>query len=435
MTYGSLSLLIACSAFLSALGQLESQTLELGTRVATLDQSVPIRARGLQPGRSITVTAVSRDRASREWRSSAEFLTDTVGSIDLTRQAPLSGSYSGVMAMGLLQSMEATGADSGRVRFEATWSDTVTTEIAIEVDGVVLVRDSLRRTFTSKGILVAPVREDGLVGIRFSPGSRPFRGHVLVLGGSEGGVSSADVAAQLASHGFDALALAYFGVEALPAQLVEIPLEYFGRALRLLSRDSADPRAPIAILGTSKGAEAALLAAVRYPAVRGVVAYAPSNVAWACICDSASHSSWTWRGHPVPAVPPGMDPSYRPATGSPMRPALNYKYRLRVNPVGEAVIPVETTGAKLLLIAGGDDGLWPSADMAQAIRLRRSQTGVELLEYESAGHLIGKSFLPAGSTLIGRGRIETGGTAAANARAQADSWPRVLAFLSSLEPL
>jgi dienelactone hydrolase len=115
-----------------------------------------------------------------------------------------------------------------------------------------------------------------------------------------------------------------------------------------------------------------------------------------------------------------------------MRPAVNYKYRMRVNPVGEAIIPLERTSAKLLLIAGGDDGLWPSADMAQAIRLRRSQAGVELLEYEFAGHLIGKSFLPAGSTLIGRGRIETGGTAPANARAQADSWPRVIAFLSSL---
>jgi BAAT / Acyl-CoA thioester hydrolase C terminal len=49
---------------------------------------------------------------------------------------------------------------------------------------------------------------------------------------------------------------------------------------------------------------------------------------------------------------------------------------------------------------------------------------------DGAGHLIGKAFLPAGSTRIGNGRIETGGSTAANARAQATAWPAVLEFLS-----
>jgi hypothetical protein len=52
-----------------------------------------------------------------------------------------------------------------------------------------------------------------------------------------------------------------------------------------------------------------------------------------------------------------------------------------------------------------------------------------LLAYPGAGHLIGKAYLPAGSTRLAGGRIETGGTPAANARAQADAWPKVLAFL------
>ena len=52
-----------------------------------------------------------------------------------------------------------------------------------------------------------------------------------------------------------------------------------------------------------------------------------------------------------------------------------------------------------------------------------------MLEYADAGHLIGKGYLPAGSTLVGGGRLETGGTPAGNAAAQADSWPKVLAFL------
>jgi hypothetical protein len=74
--------------------------------------------------------------------------------------------------------------------------------------------------------------------------------------------------------------------------------------------------------------------------------------------------------------------------------------------------------------------------MARQIMERRASRGGHrsdrLLAYEGAGHLIGKSFLPAGSTRIAGGRIETGGTPAANARAQADAWPKVLQFLGAL---
>jgi dienelactone hydrolase len=54
---------------------------------------------------------------------------------------------------------------------------------------------------------------------------------VLVVGGSEGG-RPLRPAAWLASHGYVALALAYFRFEDLPPQLESIPLEYFQEALR-----------------------------------------------------------------------------------------------------------------------------------------------------------------------------------------------------------
>src|SRR5699024_11289262 len=48
---------------------------------------------------------------------------------------------------------------------------------------------------------------------------------IVVLGGSEGGLSESS-AALLASHGFNTFALAYFGIEDLPKELVNIPLDY-----------------------------------------------------------------------------------------------------------------------------------------------------------------------------------------------------------------
>jgi hypothetical protein len=52
---------------------------------------------------------------------------------------------------------------------------------------------------------------------------------VLIIGGSEGGLSSPLLAAALAGHGYPVLTIAYFGAPGLPASLSRIPLEYFAR--------------------------------------------------------------------------------------------------------------------------------------------------------------------------------------------------------------
>ena len=58
---------------------------------------------------------------------------------------------------------------------------------------------------------------------------------LLVVGGSEGG-TPVRRAAWLASHGYVALALAYFHAPGLPDQLRDIPLEYFGHSLSWLAQ-------------------------------------------------------------------------------------------------------------------------------------------------------------------------------------------------------
>ena len=74
------------------------------------------------------------------------------------------------------------------------------------------------------------VRENGVIGTLVVPDTkRPYPG-VLRIGGSEGGISITD-AETIASEGYAVLALAYFGMEGLPAELEEVPLEYFGKAI------------------------------------------------------------------------------------------------------------------------------------------------------------------------------------------------------------
>jgi dienelactone hydrolase len=120
--------------------------------------------------------------------------------------------------------------------------------------------------------------------------------------------------------------------------------------------------------------------------------------------------------------------------GEPLRPAVHYRYRMRDPAAAErARIPVERIAGPVMLVAGDDDALWPSAEMARAVRARLAatpgRTGDTLLVYAGAGHRIGKAYLPAGSTRIAGGRLETGGSPRANAAAQGDAWGQVLRFL------
>lgn len=84
----------------------------------------------------------------------------------------------------------------------------------------------------------------------------------------------------LARNGFAAIAVAYFAMERLPKELDQIPLEYFQNVLAYVrSHRSLNPDR-MGIAGNSKGAELALLLASQDPAIRAVVAFAPSSVVW-----------------------------------------------------------------------------------------------------------------------------------------------------------
>jgi len=105
--------------------------------------------------------------------------------------------------------------------------------------------------------------------------------------------------------------------------------------------------------------------------------------------------------------------------------------------VERSSIPIERTRGPVLLISGKDDDQWPSFDLAQ-IAYRRLQGHrhpypFAHLSYEGAGHGITFPYTPTTSTsyvhpVNGR-TYSLGGHPAMTAGANADSWPKVLAFL------
>ena len=254
------------------------------------------------------------------------------------------------------------------------------------------------------------------------------------------------MAETLASEGFAALALAYFGLEGLPSELVEIPLEYFERAIAWLKRHPMVDAGRVAVVGNSKGGELALLLGATYPGdVGAVVGYAPSAVVWQGIAfdrevyHGGPRSPWALRGEAVPFVPlarPGADEMIQMTESyledRPISTRKLYERALRDEAaVAAASIPVEGIEAPVLLISGTDDGLWPSTRLSEMVieRLEAHDRPCprEHLRYEGAGHMIApRGYRPAAAWTR---RLELGGSREANEFANTDSWSRVLKFL------
>ncbi len=259
---------------------------------------------------------------------------------------------------------------------------------------------------------------------------------MVVLPGSGGGIP-APLAAELASFGFTALALAYFGIEALPPELVEVPVELLAGGIGWLRQHS--PRSNrIGILGQSKGAEYALVGASILPEDVALVAYVPSNVRWPGItrwqAEGERKGSWTWRGKPLPFLNYDVTPEFETdsASGRPVRLSLLYGASLdQTDAVEAATIEVERIRGPILLISAEDDQMWPSKRMADEVvgRLiaKKHPFEVRHLSYAGAGHFAGPPSFNAHAG--GGGRFDLGGSADGNAAARTDSWPRVVEFL------
>jgi uncharacterized protein len=252
---------------------------------------------------------------------------------------------------------------------------------------------------------------------------------VLVLAGSSGRVDR-ERARLLAQQGMVALAIRWFGGPGRPPGICEIPLETFTTAVDRLRAGGAER---IGILGASKGAEAALLTAVHDPRVDVVVAVSPTSRVWCNVGpghDGAHHpyrSSWTWRERALPFVP--MDDSWTSARpgGGPVaiRPWYELSERTHADLLPAAAIPVDRARADLLLVAGGDDAMWPSLPFAEHLVERRRSVGapVRLITRQDAGH---RPRLPGESPAPASPRFLYGGTPETDALLGAAAWPHLL---------
>jgi len=259
---------------------------------------------------------------------------------------------------------------------------------------------------------------------------------MIVLPGSQGGIPfPGGYAGGLASHGYVVLALAYFNAEGLPPFLQNIPLEYFATAVEWLKSQPSVDAPRIGVLGTSRGGELALLLGATYPsAFRVVVANVPSSVVWPGLGDNSEAPAWTLNGKPLASVRGRITPADRTLSSRD-----RFLKRLHDPAAAGAEIPVERIDAPVLMFSGKDDQLWPSdvfaARVVERLKAHHFAHPVEHYSYEHAGHQITRPFVPTSD--VGQVRIHPvtkspnvfGGTPEGQARANEDSWEKLLAFL------
>jgi dienelactone hydrolase len=236
---------------------------------------------------------------------------------------------------------------------------------------------------------------EGFTGYACVPQNQ-FATAVIVVTGSDGGLTAAQyLAERFAREGIAALAVAYFAYPGLSATLELIPLEYIERAAQWLKANTKAEK--IAIYGVSKGAEYALSAAIRYPLLHCVVAVVPHY----CVTEGigpafgTGTSSWTYKGRPLPYLPLSKDmDAFQAVSAAEGQMSIKTLYELaeQAGVPDDAVIPVEKSAARILLLSSTLDNVWPSKHASEKIaeRLRQHNFSYEYrhVNFETSSHVL-----------------------------------------------
>lgn len=259
---------------------------------ALIDEKILIKLSGFKAKEKVTIQAQSNEYYSINkpchekaiYESYAVFEADENGNIDLSRQAPIEGCYSGINSMGLIEFMEAKN-----IRYEDKPTKLLDVELdknyiitfTIKVNNETVAKKTHIRMFRNENIKCIDINEKNLVARYFTTDDNKIKPGIIVVSGSEGSIEKAQIiAGLLASHGYSTIALCYFGLKGTSESLEKIPLEYIENALKWMEKENTVQSDKIFIYGRSKGGELALLAGSIFKEIKGVIANTPSNIVW-----------------------------------------------------------------------------------------------------------------------------------------------------------
>ncbi|WP_217588880.1 alpha/beta fold hydrolase [Lentibacillus saliphilus] len=410
-----------------------------------IDEEINIKVINCEPNEMVTLKATMRDDMGKNFESEATFQARKDGTVSLSHEKPVEGSYHEIDSFGLFWSMEDQHSTHGDFFYKQN-SDAVSVNLSLEISGQILDTINMTRHFYKEDIRREVIKSNTFTGVLYHPVKEGKYPGVLLLGGSDGGYLE-PAAALLASYGYTVLSLAYFGLESVPDNLERIPLEYFEKATYWLKKHPFVNQ-QVSLIGFSRGGELALQLSSTYDEYKAVIAVSPSSYVTSGMKNGvfAPIPSWTFNGKDLPymkfSYPPSMIFSMflnwifkRPSSFlSIWRRSMRNAKKLE-----EARIRVENINAPVLSISGSDDHLWPSDTFVKRMEnyLSNHHDQHKHLLYQKAGHFLAFPYsfpsLPSNIIMqLGKGMaIKFGGTKSANARATIDAWREIKEFLKT----
>lgn len=246
-------------------------------------------------------------------------------------------------------------------------------------------------------------KEHGFAGHLAGPDGGSDRAILVIMGGEKSLLPGIKIAERFADYGFLSLAVSLFGAEGIPEAPDRCPLEMFESAVSYLR--SKKNISHISAYGQSMGSIFAALTAQYVGGIENVVMVSPAHVPFEGTTKDkkhmTGHSIATWRGEELPFVT--ADFSRVNALRYQNHPAAAHKvtgmwaafYEAYQDKAREqsALLRIEKTNARVLLIAGGADEMWPAEYSVNVIKesLERSRYGHDFkaIVYPKVSHLTG----------------------------------------------
>uniref|UniRef100_A0A3Q4BTR7 Uncharacterized protein n=1 Tax=Mola mola TaxID=94237 RepID=A0A3Q4BTR7_MOLML len=396
-----------------------------------LDEKFAVLVQNVPPGFQLTVHARHKCEDGHSWEAFGHYTADASGTVNVSEDPSLGGTYCGVEQMGLLWSLRPVpGSKPGlrmrKMNVQTPMEVTVSAYPGHQTEGfadqVPLAGVVVERWYMAPGVHRIPISDDGVTATLFLPsGPGPFPGLLDVWGG--GGRLVEYRAALLASHGFAALALDYLTPKVTMGTGKMVGNDYFEKAYRILETHPQVIGSRIGMLGLSFGTSVSLKMAVFSQVIK---------VRKCVVCISGSH--------------------VQPVDGT-LEQIMTYfnqnVEKTRINEDNHVIwrdlllpIPTDLTlkvgrlQIPLLLVVGEDDQNWPAYESAMDMKEMMERAGnshlLTVLSYPNTGHLIEPPYSPHFRVSIFKTihvMVLWGGETMAHSHAQEDAWRKILVFL------
>uniref|UniRef100_A0A8C1PA88 Acyl-CoA thioesterase 19 n=1 Tax=Cyprinus carpio TaxID=7962 RepID=A0A8C1PA88_CYPCA len=401
-----------------------------------VDEKTEVEVKHLAADYKITLHALIRSEDGDDWESFGRYTSDSSGTVKVSRDKSLGGTFEGVEGMGLLWSMRPVPESKPGRRFRKNNVQTPVKVTFSVYEGhlargfkhhIPLTSATAERWYLAPEVQRVEVTEGEMKGTLFiPPGSGPFPAVLDLWGGQGGRVEYRS--ALLASRGYVSLALEYIGILTAEGKLHHVDNTYFETAFTFLKKHPKVRPDRVAVMGMSFGVSVTL----------GLTAYSEIVEPRCVVCTSGSH---------IMPLKGSLADVYAALQQNVDK--IRYDEKMRII-WRDLLLPVPDDPSKkvkmgeikcpVLLIVGEDDQNWPASESAADMKKMMEEAGnshlLTVLSYPGTGHLIEPPYSPHVrfsdfKLLEAKTKVVVlwGGETVPHSRAQEESWQKTLAFL------